>query len=323
MFQSRTMYVRAGRFIEPMERADSVVDLERGYVLPPFGEAHNHNLELIPSQPARLDALIRRYMETGVFYVQNPDNLPRTRGDLAARVNRPDAPDVAFANGGITGPGGHPIEIAQRNLASGLWTEADGEGGFLHTVVNATALETVWSKLLASRPDFVKIYLLYSEEYAARLADPRTVGWRGVDPSLVPEIVRRTHQTGLRVVAHVESARDFHVAVTVGVDQVAHMPGFRGDPNGELLDPVRFQISDIDAKTAAAKGIIVVTTLAGGAQSATQRGNSSLRTSMDELNKSNLRGSATEPGHPCAGQRRVQRHIGCGSTVSRGARRHG
>jgi hypothetical protein len=38
----------------------------------------------------------------------------------------------------------------------------------------------------------------------------------------------------------------------------AHMPGFRGDPNGELPDPRRFQIPEIDATTAAAKGIIVV-----------------------------------------------------------------
>jgi hypothetical protein len=161
IFEPRTMYVRAGRFIEAVERPDSVVNLG-GYVLLPFGEAHNHNLELIPSQPMRLDALLRRYMQNGVFYVQNPDNLPRTRGDLAARINRPEAPDVAFANGGITGPGGHPVEIAQRNLASGLWTEADGEGGFLYTVANAAALDSAWPKLLATRPDFVKIYLLYS-----------------------------------------------------------------------------------------------------------------------------------------------------------------
>jgi hypothetical protein len=288
-FESHTMYVRADRFIEPVQRADAIVNLEGRYVLPPFGEAHTHNLEFIPSQPARLDALIRRYMQSGVFYVQNANNLPRARADLAARINRPDAPDATFANGGITGPGGHPIEIVQRNLASGLWTETDGEGGFLHTVVDAAALETVWPKLFASRPDFVKIYLLYSEEYAARLADPRTVGWRGLDPGLVPEIVRRAHRAGLRVVAHVESRADFHVAVTAGVDQIAHMPGFRGNANGELPDPSRFQVSDTDAKVAAARGVIVVTTLAGGAQSATQGGNPALRASMDELNRANLR----------------------------------
>ena len=133
--------VTAGRFIEAVDRADSVVDLAGGYVLPPFGEAHNHNIEVIPSQPGRLDGLIRRYMQNGVFYVQNPDNLPRTRDALAARLNRPEAPDVAFANGGITGPGGHPVAIAQRNVANGLWTVADVEGGFLFSVASATALE--------------------------------------------------------------------------------------------------------------------------------------------------------------------------------------
>src|SRR5689334_21916101 len=51
-------------------RVDSVIDLAGAWVVPPFGEAHNHNLEY--STPERTDSLIRRYLRDGAFYVKNP-----------------------------------------------------------------------------------------------------------------------------------------------------------------------------------------------------------------------------------------------------------
>lgn len=283
-FEPRTMYVARGRFIARPDHVESVVDLEGGYVVAPFGEAHNHNVE--PS--GRVDALLRRYLLSGVFYVQNPNCLPRTRAELDARVNQTSAPDVTFANGGLTGPGGHPVELVRRNLARGVWSPEDGEGAFLFSVADAPALDQAWLALLASRPDFVKAYLLYSEEYGERLADPATVGWRGLDPAVVPEVVRRARTVGLRVVAHVESAADFHVAVAAGVDQVAHLPGFRGNPDTALPDPSRYQIREADARLAASKRIVVVTTVAGLARYADQRGDIALREVADKLNADNL-----------------------------------
>ena len=102
-FEPRQMHVRGNIFIEPGERPDLVIDLDGGYVVPPFGEAHNHNVELIPSQPARLEATLNAYLQAGVFYVQNPNTLPGTREDLSERLDRIDSPDVEFAHGGITG----------------------------------------------------------------------------------------------------------------------------------------------------------------------------------------------------------------------------
>ena len=282
-FEARTMYVQGDRFIERPERIDSVVDLGGGYVVPPFGEGHNHNVD-----PTRVDALIRTYMQAGVFYVLNPNSLPQTRDDLAGWLNRPEAPDVIFANGGITGPGGHPVGIVQRNVTRGVWTDAEGEGAFLFSVANATDLERAWPALLASSPDFVKVYLLYSEEYDARLADPATIGWRGLDPDLIPDVVQRAREAGLRVVAHVETAADFRVAVVAGVDQVVHMPGFRGDENTTLSDPSRYQISEADAQTAGHTGIVVVTTLAALAEYATERRDTAFRATVDRLNRTNL-----------------------------------
>jgi imidazolonepropionase-like amidohydrolase len=283
-FDNRTMYVEGGTFVSRPSRVDSVVDLAGGYVVPPFGEAHNHNIE--PS--ARVDNVLRRYLQAGVFYVQNPNSLPHARRELTGKINRPDSGDVIFANGGLTGPGGHPVEIMRANIRRGMATPADGEGGFYYSVADRSALDRAWPALLATRPDIVKISLLYSEEYAARLADPNTAGWRGLDPVLVTDIVRRRRDAKPRIAAHVESAADFHVAVEAGVDQVAHIPGFRGDQNTALPSLSRYQIREEDARTAARKRIIVVTTLAGLAKYADQRGDAALRRAADQLNVANL-----------------------------------
>jgi imidazolonepropionase-like amidohydrolase len=283
-FVARTMYVAQGRFVERPARVGSVVDLHGGHVVPPFGEAHNHNLEATD----RLDQVVRDYVHAGVFYVQNPNALPETREAVTEALGERAVLEATFTSGGLTGPGGHPVEIADRNIARGRWSAKDGEGGFLFSIPDAAGLEHAWPRLLAARPDFVKLYLLYSEEYATRLADPKTVGWRGLDPALVPDIVRRGHASRRRVVAHVETAADFHVAVAAGVDVIAHVPGFRGDEGATLPDVGRYQVPEADARQAGARRIVVVTTLAGFARSADRGGDKALRAAIDGLNRDNL-----------------------------------
>jgi hypothetical protein len=223
-----------------------------------------------------------------VFYVQNPNNLPRGRDALRGKINIPGSIDVTFANGGLTGPGGHPQEIVARNVARGAWTSADGEGAFFFTVADRQAFDRAWAALRSTRPDFVKAYLLYSDEYGRRFADAATVGWRGLDPHLLPDVVRRAHAEKLRVVVHVESAVDFHVAVAAGVDQVAHIPGFRADEKTQLPDPSRFQISREDARAAARQHIIVITTLAAVAEDAGRGKDPAFRDAIDRLLRANL-----------------------------------
>lgn len=262
-FRSQTGYVVNGKlsFRRPAQ-VDSIVDLGGGYVVPPFGEAHNHNVEPLN----KIEALIQRYLQHGIFYVKNPDNLPRNRTQVLAKINRSDSIDVSFANGGFTGPGGHPAEIVKRNIDRGLWTESDGDGAFYYAISNEAELERKWPEFLSTKPDFVKTYLLFSEEYEARKGDPKYFGWKGLDPALLKEVVQRAHVAGLRVSTHVESAADFHNALVAGVDEINHTPGFRisGDVKTHLIS--EFQISEADAKYAARHGVTVVTTLANNMQ---------------------------------------------------------
>jgi hypothetical protein len=81
------------------------------------------------------------------------------------KVNIPTSIDVIFAKGGLTAAGGHPLGLVKRNLDRGNWTEADGESAFYFTINNLSDLDQKWETIKAGKPDFLKTYLLFSEEY--------------------------------------------------------------------------------------------------------------------------------------------------------------
>ena len=235
------------------------VDLAGGYVVPAFGEAHNHNL----SRPPRADEA-RRYLQAGVFYVLILNNLPGSAPVAADAMPL----SVAYAHGGLTGSGGHVVQLheglVERGVLPGPKESLDGLAFF---VVDSRAdLDRQWPRVLAGKPDIVKVYMGASEEYARRRDDPAFFGKRGVDPELLPEIVRRAHGADLRVAAHIETAADFRVAVAAGVDLIAHLPGWRLGEEAGFADtqPERWLISPQDAQQASAKGVIVVTTTLAG-----------------------------------------------------------
>jgi imidazolonepropionase-like amidohydrolase len=168
-------------------------------------------------------------------------------------------------------------------------TLEDGDGGFIWLIDTREDLARKWPQLLTQKPDFIKTVLVHSEEYEKRRQDTTYYNWRGLNPALLPEIVQRAHAAGLAVTTHVETAADFHAAVVAGVDEITHIPGFRGDEREQLLQPQPFEIVAADAKIAASKKIVVVTTVGGiGFLSAT--GPDSLRRrAFDNLARRNLR----------------------------------
>ena len=126
-------------------------------------------------------------------------------------------------------------------------------------------------------------------DYARRRNDSAFFNWRGMDPTLVPAVVQRAHAAGLRVGAHVDTRGDFHNALVGGVDEILHIPGFRGDERTQLADTAPYEITEADAKLAAARGVVVVTT-EGGALGFDPRGtDSTRRRQFDALATRNLR----------------------------------
>jgi len=257
-FRARTMYVVGRSFSAARpSRVSSSVDLGGQWVVPPYAEAHNHWLE--PDGIAAYDAM---YLRAGVFYLKDMANAPVVRRRMDAALNRPTTVDFVSANQGWTGPGGHPYQIALQFLKFGSfpkqWTEKDLDRNVVEVVSSPSDVEARWPEFLAGKPDFVKVFLLYSEESAQRQADPKFLYQRGIDPALVPLIAEKAHRAGLRVAAHAYSAADFRNALAGGADDIAHFPGTGW--NAKLGDGA-FRITSDDAALAAKRGATVTTTL--------------------------------------------------------------
>jgi len=169
------------RFSQPA-RVDSVIDLHGGYVVPPFGEAHNHWLE---RQYVR--TYIARYLLDGVFYVRDLGTSPAIRPAVDSLVNRPNSPDYIAAGPGFTGPGGHPLEVIDQLVGVGAIQKPatrQEQEQYVFVVRDEADVARAWPKLIADHPDLVKVFLAYSEEYARRRDDPRFGAKRGLDLAL-------------------------------------------------------------------------------------------------------------------------------------------
>lgn len=257
-FEKRDMYSMEGFFTgeKPIE-PDSVIDLEGAYIVPPFADAHNHS---IGTGSDELDQkAIKNYLAAGVFYVKIPGNLPMNEEKRTKLSDKhPLTIDVVFSQGSITATGGMPIFIVEK------WHPALGFNkgytleqlkDFRYFTVNSEAeLDRKWPEIMAQRPDFIKTFLWHSDNFE-RLRDDSSVYMKGLDPELLPKIAEKARKERLRISAHVINAADFRRAVSVGVDEINHLPRFESGSLNQL-------IAAEDARDAARKGIVVVTTAA-------------------------------------------------------------
>jgi len=291
-FQDRTAYSVDGSlsFARP-SRIDRTVDLAGTWVIPPFAEAHNHNIDGFDE--VRSAAALRRYRADGVLYVKIQGNY-RLTDDQRRRlpINRPGAPDVVFAQAFLTASGGHPIPLHEQVLLrQGYYGDTSREA--LRDKVYITLdsdgdLRARWPEILALRPDFIKANLWYSDEFERRRQDPAFVGRRALDPALLPNLVQQAHGAGLPVSAHIVNVADFRTALASGVDEIVHVPTFGAFPTVEAriveaasntldesgiaqiaaalskfdpADPDTLPLKSADARLAAARGAVVITTM--------------------------------------------------------------
>lgn len=243
--------------LKPPKTVDRTVDLSGRYVIPPLGEAHNHNIPGIDTT-----GNIRTYLQQGIYYVMIQGNVPEAPKTLAAQLNVPTSVDVAFSNGLFTSPGGHPSGLVERNIKNGGMTPDDRDGGFLHPVPSTGDIDRVWwTRIKQQRPDFIKMVLVYSEDRVAGVPRPDS-DRHGLDPFLAAHLVKLAHRDKLRVSAHVESAYDFEVAVKAGADIIAHLPGFWPDPPRIASKGLGiYRISEDAARRAGRQNVTVITTI--------------------------------------------------------------
>jgi imidazolonepropionase-like amidohydrolase len=269
-FVARTAYVVDGYFVaERPPAVDRVIRVDGSFVVPPYGDAHTHNL----AGAYQLAEAFETYRRQGIYYALVLGNSRRGVDTTFRRIHR-GAIDIAWAFGALTSTLGHPF-LHYEPRAMGLhdpstWRarideirrsrvlEDDGYW-FLDTPAD---VEAKLPSLLLERRGHVKIILFHSERHGALPPDTLSgLNLRGLDPSLVPGIVRRAHAAGLRVAAHVESVADFEVAVRTGVDLVAHLPGYN---LGQNRDPAPFRLPEELARLAGERGVVVTPQYAFG-----------------------------------------------------------
>jgi imidazolonepropionase-like amidohydrolase len=260
-FLRGTRYAVDGVFVAQRPASiDRAVDLGGGYAVPAFGDAHHHGID----SPDALADKVTVFLEAGIFFVKNPNAIPELlTPEVRGKLNRPGSIDIVFANGGLTSPGGHPVPLYRYMASVGVFKglgPADMDDRAYFTVADEAQLEAKWPRILAGRPDFIKAFLLFSEEYEGVPALKRETDGepnRGLDPKVLAALVRKAHAAGLRVSCHVDTARDFANAVDAGVDEINHLP----QPDQRFSpDLSAYVIDRATAERAARRGIVVVTT---------------------------------------------------------------
>jgi imidazolonepropionase-like amidohydrolase len=264
-FVETTFYSRDGVFDQNKPaRIDTTIDLDGSYVIPPFGEAHSHHYE----SPGLVEAVNELSLKDGVLYGMSMTNWVHTKDEVLPFYERKNTIDVAFADLGLTASYGHPIMVYE-HLARGsfnfgerpleFYSDRRAEGRAYLLFDSVEDVEAKWAQVVESNPDLLKIYLLHTERREEILSDTLRSGNTGLDPEVAAAIVDRAKEEGLRIAAHVETAVDFRLAVEIGVDIIAHLPGY-GYRNYPDVNPEIFRITEADARRAAEAGVTVIPT---------------------------------------------------------------
>lgn len=264
-FEKRVFYSVDGVLADKQpKKIDRTVDLKNGFVVAPFGDSHCHHFDSIYN----IDQIIAMYLKAGVFYAKVQTNGRKGALQVANKVNNATSVDVIYAHGALTHTFGHGVEVYEGLVLfrkTGGFTPEEAkkvrasriqENDFYYIIDTAEDLEKKWQKILDGKPDFIKIYLLESENYEEKLKNLDTirVGSIGLNPKIVPLIVQKAHVAGLKVSAHVDTLTDYRIALNAGVDFMAHLPGYYIAEND---NPQRYLLTEADAKETAKRNVSV------------------------------------------------------------------
>jgi hypothetical protein len=248
-FRSNTLYASDGRFTDQRPVSiDTVVDLRGLYVVPPFGEAHNHNIISAWTYENQGPT----YLEQGIFYVLTLGNSMERVRPLRATLSESRTLDVAFSHASVTSPGGHPEplyrRLAERGVVPGLHPDSL-EGVVFFSADDPRDLDGIWPRMRAMAPDVIKAHLLFT-------ADPE-LPRAGLEEDVLRRLVTLAGRDSLRVITHVETATDFRIAVESGADIIAHVPGY--SVRAAIPESV-YIVTEEMARQAAERRVAVITT---------------------------------------------------------------
>lgn len=250
---SKTVYTQNGKFVfEKPLIIDSVIDLNNKFCIPPFGDAHTHNLD----GTYGLQDMIIKYLKEGVFYVQvlgnNGQGAVNSRPVLARTKL-----DVQYANGLLTSTYGHGF-YPYEPMAMGIYAPyqqimyADSikksrlvENKAYFFLDSITDVDKKWDLIMSYKPDLIKIVLNDAKNYITKRKIEKPDD-NGLPEEVATYIVKKAHQQGLRVYAHIETADDARLCAKIGVDALAHLPGYGW--NGKEESKSKYCINKEDVK---------------------------------------------------------------------------
>lgn len=237
-------YQAGGTFVAERPEDAEVIDLAGAYVIPPFGEAHNHNLDGPWSMERGAD-----YLADGVFYMKNANSVLSVDAWATPLWEGPETVDIAWAHAGLSTSGSHP-EPLYRRLAERYRLDPDAlEGEAFWDMSDVETLEARWPRVLAADPDLVKLYLL---DLAGEEGEPE-----GLTRPVAARAAALAHEARLPVTVHVDTASDWRTAMQLGADEAAHMPPQFLD---EDTEDAHYELTPAMAAEAAERGFVTVTT---------------------------------------------------------------
>ncbi len=268
-FEKKTLYSIDGVFSNKKPKEiDKTFDLKNGFVIPPFGDAHTHNL----SDAKTFESQIENNLRDGNFYVQVLTNSQKSVAAIRQEVEKSPL-DVLYANGGLTSTLGHPFfafEPRAMGVKGRYWESgeklaeirksrlAENDGYWFFD--SKKDVDEKWDKYLAGKPDIVKIYLLDAKNQK-NLSVEEKAGFKGLAPEVAEYVVKKAHESNLRVFAHIETADDLRLGTKIGVDGFAHLPGYSMNWNDSPEAAVKYDPTAEDFKKIAEKKIVVIPTL--------------------------------------------------------------
>lgn len=244
-FQKQTFYSINGFLTKKKpKQIDETIDLQNKFVIPPLADSHTHSFD----SPYLISKQIQDNLRDGVFYAKVLNNVRSSAITIKDKVNKPESIDVQYSHGGLTSSFSHPIEVyeslglgfysyeQQTANAEKIWQSRKRENDAYYIIDNAEDLENKWQTILDGKPNHIKIFLRNSEVYEKRRGFIPKEWHRsdgGIDPKLVPLVVKKANEAGLRVSVSANSVEDYQVAVAAGANEVSHLPCYQLIDEGE------------------------------------------------------------------------------------------
>ena len=266
-FKSKTVFTINGKFtfIKPI-RVDSVIDLSGKYCIPPFGDAHTHNLD----GGYNLKEMVLNYLKDGVFYVQVLGNNGEGSQISRPALKKAKKIDVTYANGLLTSTYGHgffpyePLAMGiyapylQRRYEDSIKKSRIVENKAYYFLDSKKDVDDKWELIMKYKPDHIKICLNDCKNYIEKRKVERADD-NGLSEEVAAYVVQKSHSLGLRVFAHIETADDARICAKIGVDVLAHLPGYYWDGRDETKE--KYCMTKHDIKLFKKSGITIIPTV--------------------------------------------------------------